>query len=103
MFVEITRGTPYNRIDSRSLSRSIWANGLPSHGRSSCNTADRRFEPQAGLMGIFCAPFCPQSCPFQPCPHHYHLFLGDSDRLVTPRTEITAQSETSHDRTVLGA
>src|SRR6266511_5373342 len=66
MFLEITHGTPYNRSESRSLSRSIWANGSPSHGRSSCNTADRRFEPQARLMGILCAPFCPQSCLFQP-------------------------------------
>src|SRR5712692_3181860 len=31
-------------------------------------------------------------------PDYYHLFLRDSDRLVTPGTEITAQFETSTDR-----
>lgn len=36
------------------------------------------------------------------CPDYDHLFLRDSDRLVTPRTEVTAQIETSTDRIVLG-
>jgi len=31
------------------------------------------------------------------CPDYDHLFLWDSDRLVAPGTEITAQSETSND------
>jgi hypothetical protein len=31
------------------------------------------------------------------CPDYYHLFLRDSDRLVTPGTEITAQFEASND------
>ena len=38
-----------------------------------------------------------------PCPDYDHLFLRYSNRLVTPWTEVTAQFETSNDRTVLGA
>ena len=37
------------------------------------------------------------------CPNHDDLFLRYANRLVTPGTEITAQSETSNDRTVLRA
>jgi len=38
-----------------------------------------------------------------PCPNHDDFFLRYANRLVTPGTEITAQSETSNDKTVLGA
>ena len=37
------------------------------------------------------------------CPDYYHLFLRYPDRLVAPRTEITAHFETSNDKTVLWA
>ncbi|OLD35253.1 MAG: hypothetical protein AUI50_03095 [Crenarchaeota archaeon 13_1_40CM_2_52_14] len=37
------------------------------------------------------------------CPDYDHIFLGDSDRLVTPRTEVIAQLEPSTDRMVFGA
>ena len=34
------------------------------------------------------------------CPNYDYLFLRYSDRLVTPGTEITAQSETSTDKSL---
>ena len=44
------------------------------------------------------------SLPFSKlCPNYDDFFLGYPNRLVTPGTQVTAQFETSNDKTVLGA